>query len=110
MVLAQEVENLFGLGGLGERGVAAQIAEHYDNLAAVTFEDFLVALGDNQLGKLRCQKALQPSDPSEFVDLGRNPRLQLPVPPGYLVGARSEFAEQARVLDRNHRLIGEDAD
>src|SRR5262249_23903024 len=44
MVLAQDVEHFLGLGGLGKRGVAAQIAKHDDDLAAMAFQDFLVAL------------------------------------------------------------------
>jgi len=47
VVFAQEIEHLFGLGGLGEGGVAAQIAEYDDDLAAVTFENLLVALRDD---------------------------------------------------------------
>src|SRR6516162_8159481 len=37
MILAQEVEYLLGLGSLREGGVAAQVAEHDDDLAAMTF-------------------------------------------------------------------------
>jgi hypothetical protein len=37
-----------GLGGLGKRGVAAQIAEHDDDLAAMTFEDMLIALRNDK--------------------------------------------------------------
>jgi len=32
MVLAQEIEDLFGLGGLGESGVATQIAKYDDDV------------------------------------------------------------------------------
>ena len=53
MILAEEVEHFLGFGGLGEGGVASQIAEHDDDLAAVRFEDFLVALRDDQFGQLR---------------------------------------------------------
>src|ERR1700757_852886 len=42
VVFAQEVEHFLRLGGLGERGVAAQIAKHDDDLAAMAFEDLLV--------------------------------------------------------------------
>ena len=62
VVFAQEIENLLGLGRLGEGGVAAQIAEHDDDLAAVAFENFFIALRDDQLSKLRCQKPLQSPD------------------------------------------------
>ena len=63
MVFAQEVEDLLRLGGLGKGGVAAQIAEHDDDLAAVAFEDLLVALRDDQLGELRREEPLQSPDP-----------------------------------------------
>src|SRR5262245_43008800 len=35
MVFSQEVEDFLGLRGLGERGVAAQVAEHDDDLASM---------------------------------------------------------------------------
>ena len=44
MIFAQEVEHLLGLGCLREGVVAAQIAEHDDDLAAMAFKDLLVAL------------------------------------------------------------------
>jgi len=44
MIFAQKLENLFGLGGFGEGGVASQVTKYDDNLLAVAFEDFLVAL------------------------------------------------------------------
>src|SRR6516165_344791 len=47
MVFAQKIEHFFGLGGLGEGGVAAQIAKYDDDLAAMAFEDFFVALRDD---------------------------------------------------------------
>ena len=53
MIFAQEIEDFFGFGGLGESGVAAQIAEHDDDVTAVAFEDLLVALRDDEFGKLR---------------------------------------------------------
>ena len=47
VVLAQKIENLFGFGGLGEGGVAAQVAKDDNDLAAMAFEDFLVSLRDD---------------------------------------------------------------
>src|SRR5215469_16711356 len=76
MISAQEVEHLLGLRGLGERGIAAQIAEHHDDLATMAFEDLLVALRNDQFSKLRCQKPLQPPDPAQFVDLLGNARFK----------------------------------
>ncbi len=63
MIFAQEFEDLLGLGRLGKGGVAAQIAEHDDDLAAMAFEDLLVALRDDQLRQLRCEEPLQSPNP-----------------------------------------------
>src|SRR5437762_13455963 len=38
--------------------VAAHVAEHDDDLAAMAFEDLLVPLRDNEFGKLRREKPL----------------------------------------------------
>ena len=54
VVFSQEVERVLWLGGLGEGGLAAQIAEHDNDLAAVAFEDLFVALRDDQFGQLWC--------------------------------------------------------
>jgi hypothetical protein len=104
MVFAQEVEHLLGLGSLGEGGVAAQIAEHDDNLTAMTFEDFLVALGDDHLGELWREKALQPPNPAQLIDLLGDAGFEASVELGDLLGALAEFAQEPRVLDRDHGL------
>ncbi len=49
MILAQKIEHFLGLGGLGEGGVTAQVAEHDDDFAAMAFEDLFVAVRDDQL-------------------------------------------------------------
>ena len=97
MILAQEFEDFFGFSGLGEGGVAAQITEHDDNLAAMAFEDFLVALRDDQFGKLRCEKPFQPPDPPQFLDLLGDPRFETAVQFRYLIGALVQFSEEPRV-------------
>ena len=79
MVLPQEIEDLLRLGGLGESGVSAQVAEHRDDLAAMAFEGFFVALRHDQLRQLRREKALQPSDPPQFLDLFGDACLKPPV-------------------------------
>jgi len=45
-----EIEYFFGLHSFSEGVVAAEIAEHDDGLAAIAFEDFLVALRDPAVG------------------------------------------------------------
>jgi len=59
----------------------------------MAFEDFLVALRDNEFCKLRCQKPLQPPDSSQFVDLFCDPRFETAVQLGHLVGALAQFAQ-----------------
>src|SRR5262249_19238888 len=79
VVLTQEVEHLLRLGSLGEGGVAAQVAEHGDDLAAMAFEDLLVPLWDNHFVERRCQEALQTPDTPEFIDLLGDPRFETTV-------------------------------
>src|SRR5262249_25749405 len=76
VILAQEIENFLRFGGLGEGGVAAQIAEHDDDLAAMAFEDLLVALRDDQFGQLGREKPLQSPNAPQFLDLLDDPRLE----------------------------------
>src|SRR6516164_964593 len=109
MILAQKVEDLLGLGSLREGGVATQVAEHDDNLAAVAFEDLFVTSRDYQFSELRGQKPLQSSDPTQFIDLLSDARLQTPVQFGDLFGARPELGQQPRVLYRDHSLVGKTA-
>jgi hypothetical protein len=63
----RRIRDFLRLGGLGEGGVAPQIAEHDDDLTAMAFKDFLVALRDYQFGKLRREEALQPPHAAQFV-------------------------------------------
>ena len=51
-------ENFLGLGGLGKDRVAAQVAEHDDDLAAMAFEDLLVVLRDDEFSRLRREKSV----------------------------------------------------
>src|SRR5438105_45604 len=54
----RRVENFLGLGGLGKDRVAAQVAEHDDDLAAMAFEDLLVVLRDDEFSRLRREKSV----------------------------------------------------
>ena len=56
---------------------------------------------------MRREKPLQPSDPTQFVNLLGDPRLQIAVQLPDLLGALPQFAQQPRVLHRDHRLVGE---
>jgi len=73
----------------------------------MAFEDLLVALRDNEFGQLRSEKALQPSDATQFVNLGVDPPLQITVQLPDLLGALPQFAEQPSVLHRDDRLCRE---
>ena len=64
----QHAHHLLGLGGLGERGEAAQVEEDDGDLAPVALERVLGAAGDDQLGELRREEALQPADLLELRD------------------------------------------
>ena len=66
VVLAQKIEHFLRFGGLSEGGVATKVTKHDDNLAAMAFEDFLVALRDDQLGELRSEEPLQPPDAAQL--------------------------------------------
>src|ERR1041384_5964334 len=52
VVDAQQGHDLFRLGALGEGGEAADVAEHDDDLATMTFEDAFVAMGYDQVCQL----------------------------------------------------------
>jgi hypothetical protein len=57
VVLAEDAHHRLGCGHLGERGEAAQVAEHHRDLAAVAREEVLAAGREDQLGDLRRQEA-----------------------------------------------------
>ena len=104
MIFAQEVEDFLRLSGLGEGGVATQVAEHDNDLAAMAFEDFLVAPRDDQFGQLRREETFQPPDPAQFLDLLGYVGFKAPVEFRHFFGALPQFAQQARILHRDHRL------
>src|SRR5215831_14152084 len=93
VILAQELKNFLRLCGLSKGGVAAQIAEYDYDLAAVALQDSLVSLRDNKFGKLRCEKALQPSHPSQLLDLLGYARLQFAVPSSDLIAAVAKLGQ-----------------
>jgi hypothetical protein len=45
----------------------------------MALEDFLVALRDDQFGKLRSEEPLQPPDTPQFIDLFGDPRFETTV-------------------------------
>jgi hypothetical protein len=93
VVVAQQRHDLLGLGALGKPGKAAQVAEHDDDLAAMAFEDALVALRDDEVGELRRQEPAQLPGALNLGELRRDPRLKLAVPPRDLIGAGAQFIQ-----------------
>ena len=86
---------------LGERGKAAQIAEHHRDLAAVAVEQRLVAVGGgDQLRHLRRQETLQPADALDLAELCLDPLFQRPVPVLQLVGLLLQLAARTVVMRR----------
>ena len=55
VVLREHAHHLFGLARLGERGEAAQVAEHDHDLAPMAVEEGLVARVDHQVDQLRAR-------------------------------------------------------
>src|SRR6516165_9472704 len=104
VIFAQKIEHFLGLGGLSESGVAAQIAKDDDDVAAMAFENLLVPLRDDQLGELGREETLQPPDASQFLHQFGDPRFKPTIEYRHLVGALAQFAEQARIFHRDHRL------
>jgi hypothetical protein len=70
----------------------------------MAFEDFFVALRDDQLSKLRREKPLQSPDAPKFLDLFCDPRFEVAIQRRYLVGALAQFTKQPRILHGNDRL------
>ena len=58
----QDPHDVLGLGGLGERGEAAEIQEHDGDLAPVAAQRILGAARNDQLRELRREEALEPAD------------------------------------------------
>ena len=59
----------------------------------MAFEDFLVTLRDDQLSKLGREKALQPPDAPQFLNLFGDPRFETAVQFGRLPGALAQFTK-----------------
>ena len=76
--------HVLGLGVLGERREAAQVEEDDRDLAPMALERVLGAAGDDQLGELRREEALQPADLLELADAVRDALLERAVQLGEL--------------------------
>ena len=70
----------------------------------MAFKDFLVTVRNDHLRQLRCEKTLQSSDPSQFLDLLGDARLKPTVQPCHLFRALPKLAQKPGVLHCDHRL------
>ena len=68
VVFAEHRHHVFRIGGLGERGEAAQVEEDDRDLAPVALQRIVGAAGDDQLGELRREEALQPAHLLELAN------------------------------------------
>src|SRR5262245_55304995 len=104
VILAQKIQHLLRLGGLGEGGVAAKIAEHDNDFTAMTLQNLFVALRDDPFGKLWSKEALQPPNPAQLLNLLCDPRFQVAVQAGNLLVALAQFVQQPRIFHSDDGL------
>ena len=100
VVFAQHRHHLLGLGGLGEGGEAAQVAEHDGDVLAVAVEQLLAARRQHQLGDLRRQEALQPGHALDLAELIGDALLEVAVHVGDLV---VQLLQPQHGLDPRHQ-------
>ena len=100
MVFAQHSHHLLGLGGVGEGGEAAQVAEHDGDVLAVAVEQLLAARRHHQLGDLRGQETLEPGHALDLAELIGDALLQVAVHVGDLV---VQLLQPQRGLDPGHQ-------
>jgi hypothetical protein len=91
VVVAQHGHDLLGLGGLREGGEAAQVEEHHRDLAPVALERVVGVAGEDQLGELGREEALQPPQTIELADLVGHPLLERLVQDGQLVAGHLQL-------------------
>ena len=102
VVFAEDAHDFLGLGGLRERGEAAEVEEHDRDLAPVGLERIVGAAGHDELGELGREEALEAAELLELADLLLDAALERPVPLGALLGEILHGVVE--VLDPQHRL------
>ena len=103
MVFAEHGHHVFGIGGLGERGEAAQVEEDDGDLAPVALQRIVGAAGDDQLGELRREEALQPAHLLELADAVVDALLERAVELGELAAlAQQLVVERLDAQQRAH--------
>ena len=102
VVLAEDRHHFLRLGGLGESGEAAQVAEHDRDVAAVAVENAIVARRKDELRHLRRQEALEPVHALDMRELLRHALLERAIPRNEIGGLRAHLVGQ--LLDPQHRL------
>ena len=88
MILSEHPHDLFGLAGLGERREVPQIAEDDHDLTTMALQKTLVA--DDQVGQLGRQEPAESAGPLEFLQLLRDPTLELGIPLRQFVGLSAD--------------------
>ena len=102
VIFAQHGHDLLGLGGLGERREAAQVAEHDGDVAAVALEHLLVAVAEDEFGDLRREEALEPAGAFDLRQLVGDALLERLVPACEIGRLRGDLVVQ--LLDPQHRF------
>ena len=80
MIFAKHPHDFLRLRGFGEGGEAAQVQEDDGDFAPVGLERIFGAAGDDQLGELRREKALEAAQPLKLGHLLAYPLLQSLIP------------------------------
>ena len=103
VVFAEDGHHVFRIGGLGERGEAAQVEEDDGDLAPVALQRIVGAAGDDQLGELGREEALQPAHVLELADAVGDALLERPVELGELAAlAQQLVVERLDAQQRAH--------
>ena len=101
VVFAEDGHHFLGIGGLGERGEAAQVEEDDGDLAPVALERIIGAAGDDQLGELGREEALEAADARQLVDAFRDALLERAIELGERAFLRTQLVVER--LDAQQR-------
>jgi hypothetical protein len=99
IVVLQDGNDVFGLGLFGKRGKAAEVAEYYHDVAAVSFQKLLI--GNHDFGDLRRKKILELVHAIKLGNLLVYPLFERLVPTGKI--PRQDLDLVVELLDAQHR-------
>src|ERR1700747_1649603 len=100
VIFVQYPDDVFWLGGFGERSKATHVTEQNDYVAPVGIEDRLAAGRDDRLCDLGREELLKTAHAFDLAELCRDPFLKGFVPRGELGRLRSHCVMQC--LDSQH--------